>query len=122
VLENEFARYSAKAFREIQQRLHWQYPESLVLIVCADRGHMATMCRWAHYSRIWYDRKDQLLFGHFPDVASQGARAEWVSLEGGLQVDHPLQRGIAYREHLRGEPGESRAISDPAQAQESPQT
>jgi hypothetical protein len=98
VLENEFARYSAKSFADILKRLHWQYPDALVLIVCAEKNHMATMCRWAHYSRIWYDKKEQLMFGHFPDVASKGAKARWITLDGGMSPDHALLRGIEYQE------------------------
>jgi len=98
VLENEFARYSAKSCAQILKKLRWQYPEALVLIVCAEQGHMATMCRWAHYSRIWYDRKENLMFGHFPDVAAKGARAAWITLAGGIQPNHVLAQGAAYYE------------------------
>jgi hypothetical protein len=101
VLENEFARYSAKSFAQILKKLRWQYPEALVLIVCAEQGHMATMCRWAHYSRIWYDRKENLMFGHFPDVASNGARARWITLNGGMAPDHALTKGIEYQQRSR---------------------
>jgi hypothetical protein len=98
VLENEYARYSRKAFHVILQRLRWQYPEAFVLIVCAERDHMATMCRWGHYSGIWFDKPDQLMFGHFPDVAAKGARAAWITLAGGIQPNHVLAQGAAYYE------------------------
>ena len=98
VLENEYARYSRKAFNVILQRLKWQFPDAFVLIVCAERDHMATMCRWGHYSRIWFDKRDQLMFGHFPDVAAKGARADWITLDGGMRLDHALAIGAAYCE------------------------
>jgi len=102
--EYAFARYSAKSFAAILKKLHWQYPEAFVLIVCAEEGHMATMCRWAHYSRIWYDKKDHLMFGHFPDVASKGAKARWITLNGGMEPDHAVTRGIEYHERFRAKP------------------
>ena len=103
VLENEYARYSAKAFAVIQRRLRWQYPDATILIVCAERGHMSTMCRWAHYSKIWYDKKDQIMFGHFPDVAANGARADWITLDGGIRPDNALVRGAAYHKRPKVE-------------------
>jgi hypothetical protein len=92
VLENEQSRYSARSFQEILERLKRQHAKAIILMVCEEEDHMESMIRWARAGRTWNDAQGQLLFGHFGEVMSLGAKAPWRTMVGPIDEGHPLRR------------------------------
>jgi len=93
VLENERERYYSQSFKAVLELLRRQHGQAFVLVVSETVIHRDNMVRWAKQGA-WVDRPQQLLFGVYDAVATQGAAADWLSIDGPIQLDHPLKAGI----------------------------